>query len=67
MEAKELRKKTQSELNETLRELDRERQKVAKEILQNKEKNVKKLVAIRKDIARVKTVLNQRDTTEGQK
>ncbi|MBN1162268.1 50S ribosomal protein L29 [Patescibacteria group bacterium] len=60
MNIADVRKKTETELTETLREVRRECEKIVKDILQNKEKNVKKLGFLKKDIARLKTVLNER-------
>ncbi len=56
----EFRKKTIEELKKEMTALEKEIQKVVSDILQKKEKNVKKASQIRKDIARVKTLLNEK-------
>ena len=58
MEINELSKNSISELKDVLNKTTKEYEKVVTEILQNKEKNVKKSSGLRKDIARIKTVLN---------
>lgn len=56
----EFRKKTIEELKKEIINLEKEIQKVVSDILQKKEKNVKKASQIRKDIARVKTLLAEK-------
>ena len=58
MDLKELRNKNISELKDVLNKTTKEYEKVVTDILQNKEKNVKKSSGLKKDIARIKTVLN---------
>jgi len=60
MNAKELRNKTENELNKQLKSLKGDLESFSTNVLQGKEKNVKKGVFIRKDIARVRTVLNEK-------
>jgi ribosomal protein L29 len=57
MTVTELRKKTKTELLAALRKAQSDYEALAKDLLQKKEKNVKKLGAARKDLARVKTLL----------
>ena len=56
----DLRKKNIEDLKEELTKLEKELQKAVSDILQKKEKNVKKAFFLRKDIARIKTVLNEK-------
>jgi ribosomal protein L29 len=56
----EFRNKTKEELKKEITTLEKEIQKVVSDILQKKEKNVKKASRIRKDIARIKTLLNEK-------
>jgi len=60
MYAKELKSKSLTELNKQLKDLKKDLETFASNVLQGKEKNVKKGLFIRKDIARVKTVLNEK-------
>lgn len=64
MELKDLRKKTKNELQKLLADKQNELQKVVTDIFQNKEKNTKKPNFLRKDIARVKTLINQKVSEE---
>ncbi|NMB91437.1 50S ribosomal protein L29 [candidate division WWE3 bacterium] len=61
----EFRKKTKEELKKELLNLEKEVQKVVSNVLQKKEKNVKKVSYLRKDVARVKTLLNEKLKEEG--
>ncbi|MFZ2664461.1 MAG: 50S ribosomal protein L29 [Patescibacteria group bacterium] len=56
----EFRKKTKEELKKEITSLEKEVQKVVSDILQKKEKNVKKASQIRRDIARIKTLLSEK-------
>lgn len=58
MDIKELKEKSISELKDVLKKTTKDYEKVVTEVLQNKEKNVKKTSSLKKDIARIKTVLN---------
>ena len=60
MKASEIRQKTEQELKEQLKALTRDKENMVLSILQKKEKNVKKPRAIRKDIARIKSILNEK-------
>jgi len=55
----EFRKKSKEDLKEELIKLEKEYRKVVSDILQRKEKNVMKSGMIKRDIARVKTLLNE--------
>jgi ribosomal protein L29 len=57
---KDIRQMTEVELKERLTKLAKEYHAVVSDILQGKEKNVKKPVSIRKDIARLKTFVNEK-------
>jgi ribosomal protein L29 len=56
----ELRKKSEEELKEELKKAQSEMGKVVKDVLQKKEKNVKKTGQLRKDIAKLKTLLSEK-------
>jgi len=56
----DLKNKNIKDLKEELTKLEKDLQKVVSDILQKKEKNVKKASFLRKDIARIKTVLNEK-------
>lgn len=60
MNTKELRNKTENELNKQLKDLKKELEGFVTNVLQGKEKNVKKGKFLKKDIARIKTVLNEK-------
>jgi len=64
MYAKELRNKTKEELNEQIKSLNKEIKEVMDSFIKGKEKNVKKSGKLRKDIARVKTVLQELSSKE---
>lgn len=59
MRATELRNKSKDELSILLRERLLRREELGLLIRQKKAKNVQELQAVRKDIARIHTVLNQ--------
>ena len=59
MGTKELRKKSITELKDVLKKALKDYEKSTTDILQNKEKNVKKSDGLKKDIARIKTILNE--------
>jgi|GEM_PF-861207 len=56
----EFRKKTKEDLLKEITNLEKEIQKVVSDILQKKEKNIMKVKYLRKDIARIKTLLNEK-------
>ncbi len=56
----EYRKKSSAELRELLNSRKSDMEKHAVEILKQKEKNVSKMKFIRQDIARIMTVLNEK-------
>lgn len=60
MEILDIRKKTEKDLKTDLKKLRNDLEKVVSDVLQKKEKNVKKVRFIKKDIAKVLTVLNER-------
>jgi len=62
MNIKELRNKTETEIKKQLKDLKKDLEIFSTSVLQGKEKNVKKGMFLRKDIARVKTVLNEKGT-----
>jgi large subunit ribosomal protein L29 len=59
MYAKELRNKTKEELNEQVKTLEKEIKEIIDNIIKGKEKNIMKTGKVRKDIARIKTVLKE--------
>ncbi len=62
---KDYRNKTIEELKSILLEKKKEVQDIAIKILKNKEKNVKKVSAIKKDIARIQTVMKEKEKQNG--
>lgn len=56
----DLRKKNKEELQEELKKLKGELNDVVLEVVKGKEKNLKKTGNIKRDIARVSTVLNEK-------
>jgi ribosomal protein L29 len=62
MNLKELRSKTIEELNELLKEANKTIGETKMSILKNKEKNVKKVLFLRKDIARLSTLIREKVT-----
>jgi ribosomal protein L29 len=59
MKTQDLRKKTQKEIMEMVRTQKVELNKLSIDLVKGKEKNVKKLGVMKKDIARMLTVLNE--------
>jgi len=55
----EFRKKSKEDLKTELEKVEGDIQKIVSDILQKKEKNVKKAGLLRKDVARIKTLLNE--------
>lgn len=56
----EYRKKSIEELQKELSEARKNLQKTVSDILQKKEKNVRKASSLKKDVARIKTLLNEK-------
>lgn len=59
MEISELRQKSKSELNEILQESRDKLNQLRFELAANKKKNVREIGQIRKDIARIKTLVRE--------
>ncbi|HAI63174.1 MAG: hypothetical protein UU64_C0001G0028 [candidate division WWE3 bacterium GW2011_GWF2_41_45] len=59
MNAKELRQKSEQELLDTKKNLEKEIREVSLNTLQGKEKNVKKAGLLRRDMAKILTVINE--------
>lgn len=64
MNMKDIRNKTESELNKQIKEIKKDLETFVSNILQKKEKNVKKGMFLRKDLAKIKTVLNERKRSD---
>jgi len=60
MNIKELKNTTENDLKKKLKDLKKDLETFSSNVLQGKEKNVKKGKFLRKDIARIKTVLNEK-------
>ncbi len=60
MKVKEFKDKTEQELNDTLKNLKKEIDKTMDSIIKGKEKNLKKVRLLRKDVARVVTVIKEK-------
>jgi len=67
MNLKELKTKNITEINKLIKDLRLDLESIATNVLQQKEKNVKKGSFIKKDIARLKTLLNQKIKEESNK
>ncbi len=64
MDLKELRKQSIEELKATLKAKESEAQEAVMDLLKEKEKNVSKVRFLKKDIARIKTIINERKFVE---
>lgn len=56
----ELREKSIEDLKKELSKVEESLQKTVSDILQKKEKNIKKASFLKKDIARIKTLINEK-------
>ena len=65
MLAKDIRTKNINELNNMLNDQKKELEKIMNDVYKGKEKNLHKTKNIRKDIARIKTVLSEKKFLEG--
>ncbi|HSX39483.1 MAG TPA: 50S ribosomal protein L29 [Candidatus Saccharimonadales bacterium] len=65
MTAAELRTKSVEELTELLKTTKKDIEKYANEVLKGKDKNVKKAGGMKKQIAKISTVLNERKYLKG--
>ena len=64
MQAKDIRQKNLKELNKELNDKKKELEKHMGDVYKGKEKNLKKAKFIRKDIARIKTVISEKEFME---
>jgi ribosomal protein L29 len=64
MKVSELRQKTTEELLELIKTWQKDIEKVSLDILQGKEKNIRRPRFIRKDVARAKTILKEQQNAE---
>ncbi|MFC1700074.1 50S ribosomal protein L29 [Patescibacteria group bacterium] len=60
MKIEDLKKKSKSELHKALKEARGNLSKLKIEVIEKKEKNIKKIGILRKDIARIRTILNEK-------
>jgi ribosomal protein L29 len=60
MKISEMRTKTEQELHEELKKIEKELKDVVTEIMQGKEKNFMRTRPLKKNIARVKTLINEK-------
>ena len=67
MNAKELRQKSEQELSDTKKNLEKEIREVSLNTLQGKEKNVKKDGLLRRDVAKNLTVINEKKILSSEK
>ena len=56
----EFRKKTEEDLRKEFKSIEKELQKVTSDTFQKKEKNVRKVRNMRKDLARILTLINEK-------
>ena len=61
MDAKELRGKTETELKKLLKQTQESVEKSISEVLQGKNKDTSKTKRLRREIARIKTVLSEKE------
>lgn len=61
---KDLKNKTETDLVKQLKELRKDLEGFVANVLQKNEKNVKKGMFLRRNIARIKTVLNERSKSD---
>ena len=70
MKFEDLKKKSKPELHKALKEARSNFSKLKIEVFEKKEKNINKIGVLRKDIARIKTLLNEKKEevkTDGKK
>lgn len=67
MKLKEVRAKTETELREQIKSMAKVIESHASEIIKGKEKNTSKVGFLKRDLARVKTVLNEKLFMKGSK
>lgn len=67
MNAKELRQKNDQELLDSKKNLEKEIREVSLNTLQGKEKNVKKAGLLRRDVAKILTVINEKKILSSEK
>ncbi|MBW6441675.1 50S ribosomal protein L29 [Patescibacteria group bacterium] len=60
----EFRKKTIEDLNKELTKVQKDLQNTVSDVLQGKEKNVRKVGLLKKDVARIKTIINEKFNEE---
>lgn len=60
MNLADLRSKTEEELKVLTASLKKDMQKVSEDLIKGKEKNIKKVKYLKKDFARIQTVLNEK-------
>jgi large subunit ribosomal protein L29 len=60
MKISEFRTKNKQELTEELKKMEKDLKEIVTQIMQGKEKNIMKTRVVRKDIARVKTLINEK-------
>jgi len=60
IDIKELRKKGLEDLKKELSKSKKDLQKTISDVLQKKEKNIKKTSQFRKDVARIQTIINEK-------
>ena len=60
----DLRKKTIEDLQKELVKVQKDLQNTVSDVLQGKEKNVRKVGLLKKDVARVKTLINEKFNEE---
>ncbi len=67
MKLQEMRQKTIKELQEDLKKTKKDLESIMRDLLQSKEKNVKKAVDYKKNIARMNTVITEKKILESLK
>ncbi len=67
MKLTQMRAKTETEIKELIQTMKKDMETHASEVIKGKEKNTTKIVFLKRDLARVKTILNEKLFLKGTK
>ena len=65
MKAADLRSKSEQEMKELIQKIKRELEDIVSNVLKGKEKNVKKINRLKREVARIKTLLGEKEFLKG--
>ena len=65
MKAADLRSKSEQEMKELIQKTKRELEDIVSNVLKGKEKNVKKINRLKREVARIKTLLGEKEFLKG--